>query len=157
MLAVDSPKLAWVTLASAQAKVVPPEIAKTPGEACDLAASKESRLAALRLGFFAPDHDASGWLDGWYPATFKMQAESVGPHGTGLSEYWTAGTAPLFEVIPDHDPFKPHAAWPELREQFGERVSTVVIGDASHALFPEQPLAVADVVIPWMKTLLASS
>lgn len=37
----------------------------------------------------------------------------------------------------------------ELRIQFAERVTTVIIQEASHALFPEQPGAIADAVLPW--------
>ena len=70
-----------------------------------------------------------------------------------MSEYWAAGKATTLEIIPDHDPFKPHEFWHELRNESRGRVSTVVIGNASHALFPEQPLAVVDAVLPWMKTV----
>ena len=59
------------------------------------------------------------------------------------------------EIIPESDPFKPHASWLELREEFGERVSRCIISDASHALFPEQPDQVADVVIRWRRRLSA--
>jgi hypothetical protein len=63
----------------------------------------------------------------------------------------------MLEIIPDHDPFKPHRSWHELRVEFRDRVSTAVIEDASHALFPEQPHAVAMTVVPWIKKLLPSS
>jgi len=59
----------------------------------------------------------------------------------------------LLEVIPDHDPFKARQFWHELRDEYDARVSTVVIKDASHALFPEQPLAVVDAVLPWMNSM----
>jgi hypothetical protein len=35
----------------------------------------------------------------------------------------------------------------DLRAQFGSRVASTVIEDASHALFPEQPAAMASAVI----------
>ena len=59
------------------------------------------------------------------------------------------------EIIPEADPFKPRAYWEELRHQLGKRVSTEIVPDASHALFPEQPDRVADVVIAWYRRLLS--
>lgn len=69
------------------------------------------------------------------------------------SDWWGAGAAPLLELIPADDPFKPRDKWDELAKTYGNRVETVVIPDASHALFPEQPAAVADAVIAWVRTL----
>jgi len=40
------------------------------------------------------------------------------------------------EIIPDADPFKPRECWEELRHQLGNRVTTEIVTDASHALFP---------------------
>jgi pimeloyl-ACP methyl ester carboxylesterase len=40
-----------------------------------------------------------------------------------------------------------------MREEFGERVSVVVIQDASHALIQEQPDAVAAAILAWIKKL----
>lgn len=147
-LATDYPSLvAGVILAAAQCSSVPAEISRTPHDACDLSAPMEVRLAALQKGFFAPGHDASIWLDGWYPKTMKMQVESV--KQTNVKEIWNAGSAPLLEIIPEFDPFKPREFWGELHQQLGDRVSTVIIPGASHALFPEQPERVAEAVIHW--------
>ena len=41
----------------------------------------------------------------------------------------------------------------EMREEFGERVSVVVIPDASHALMPEQPAAVTAAILAWIGKL----
>lgn len=157
MMAVDHPSLVrGVILAAAQCSSVSPEINKTPHQACDLNAPVEERLAALRKGFFAPNHDPSIWLEGWYPETMQMQVSSVGTlPAAELVEIWAAGSAPLLEIIPDTDPFKPRAYWEELRHQLGNRVSTEIVTDASHALFPEQPDRVADVVIAWCQRLLS--
>ena len=40
-----------------------------------------------------------------------------------------------------------------MKEEFGARISTVVIANASHALVPEQPQALADALDDWIKTL----
>jgi hypothetical protein len=41
----------------------------------------------------------------------------------------------------------------EMKEEFGDRVSIAVIHDASHALVPEQPAAVVDAIVAWMRKL----
>jgi pimeloyl-ACP methyl ester carboxylesterase len=41
----------------------------------------------------------------------------------------------------------------EIREGFGERATIVVLPDASHALIPEQPDAVVDAIVAWMRRL----
>lgn len=148
MVATDHPDLVKaVSLVSAQAKEVTPEIAKTPFIAGDTSLPDVERLAALRTAFFAPGHDAALWLKGWYPATLKMQQEAN--EAVDFADYWSCGTVPLQEIIAEHDPFKPRSAWHEMRDQFGDRIATTVIKDAAHALFPEQPAAVADAILPW--------
>jgi hypothetical protein len=72
-----------------------------------------------------------------------MQVTSVTTAGANLNRYWSAGTAPIFEVIAALDPFHQNHQWHDLRAQLGPRVTSTVIEDASHALFPEQPAAVA--------------
>jgi pimeloyl-ACP methyl ester carboxylesterase len=148
MTTTDYPKLVKaVVLAASQGAHVAEDIAKTPFIAGDISASAADRLAALQKAFFAPGHDARAWLNGWHPATLRMQrdaAQTVTP-----SDYWACGDVPLLELIGECDPFKPKQYWGELRSQFGERVTTEIIQEASHALFPEQPGAIADAVLPW--------
>ena len=68
--------------------------------------------------------------------------------------FWAAGSAPVLEIIPEADPFKPREYWGELRQQLGNRVTTEIVSHASHALFPEQPDKVTDVVIAWCRRLI---
>lgn len=150
-VAADYPSLVrGVVLAAAQCSLVPPEISRTPHDACDPIAPTEKRLAALRKGFFAPNHDARIWLDGWYPETMQMQVASVAR--TAVGDFAGAGSAPLLEIIPDSDPFKPREYWGELRELLGSRVTTEIVADASHALFPEQPDRVVEAVVAWCRS-----
>lgn len=154
MVAVDHPDLVrGVVLAAAAASHWAPEIAATPLIAGDLSRPEPERLAALKLGFFAPGHDPAAWLQGWWPAAQKMEANSREKAGVQQSEWWSAGKAPLLELIPASDPFKPRDQWGELAASYGERVTTVVIPDASHALFPEQPEKVAAAIIAWVAML----
>ena len=156
MTAVDFPALVrGVVLAAAAAREYAPEIAATPRRAGNLAAPEADRLDALRLGFFAPGHDPTPWLHGWHPATQRMQIDCREKHGVKQSDWWHAGTAPMLELIPALDPFKPRDKWDELRIEFGPRVQARMIEDASHALFPEQPRAVAGAVLAWVAALPA--
>jgi pimeloyl-ACP methyl ester carboxylesterase len=141
------------TKIAAQGKTVPPAINDAPFRASDLTPPKDERLAALKLAFFAPGHDPSIWLDGWYPQTLAMQHAAVTAVGSQLDRYWAAGTAPVFEIIAEYDPFHQETQWGDLRAQFGPRVTTTVIADASHALFPEQPATVASAVLDYLRTL----
>jgi pimeloyl-ACP methyl ester carboxylesterase len=77
-----------------------------------------------------------------------------GTFGRGLIDHYSAaGTAPVFEIIAEYDPFHPKDQWADLRSQLGTRVTTTVIDGASHALFPEQPDAVASAVIAYLQTM----
>jgi pimeloyl-ACP methyl ester carboxylesterase len=150
VLSVEHPDLvSGVILAAASATKVAPEINATPFIAGDPTRPEQERLAALRLAFFAPGHDPRPWLEGWYPETLAMQHAAVA--ATQLEPYWFGGVAPLLEINARHDPFKPPARWSELRDAVGDRVTTVLIDDAAHALFPEQPQRVAAVVVAWME------
>ena len=141
-------KVACVVLAAASGKTVAPEINSAPMRAGDLTLSDDERLAALRLAFFAPGHDASDWLTGWYPETLAMQVDCV--HHADLDSYRGAGNAPVLEIIAALDPFHQRAEWGDLRDRYGGRVTTTVIADASHALFPEQPTAVANAITSYL-------
>ena len=149
MVATDHPDVVKaVVLAAGQASEVAEEVARTPFIAGDPGLPNAIRLKALGKGFFAPGHDAIAWLDGWHPETLAMQhaAAQAVPRGV----YRACGDVPLLEVFGAHDPFKPRPYWDEMRERFGDRVVSVVIDDASHALFPEQPDRVAKAVMSWL-------
>ena len=141
-------KVACVILAAASGKTVAPEVNSAPMRAGDPTLSDDERLAALRLAFFAPGHDASGWLTGWYPETLAMQVDCV--QRADVSRYRGAGTAPIFEIIAELDPFHQRDEWGDLGDLYGARVTTTVIADASHALFPEQPTATADAITSYL-------
>ncbi|MCH9728927.1 MAG: alpha/beta hydrolase [Actinomycetia bacterium] len=138
-----------VALVSSQAKEVPERIAQSPFVVGDPTRPVSERLAVLQDTFFAPGNDARAWLDGWYPETLRMQRAAV--RSVPLQEYWRCGSVPLLEVTPEHDAFKPHKYWNEMRDDFGGRVTTVMIAGAGHALFPEQPEAAAEAILSWAR------
>ncbi len=156
MVAVAHPRLvAGIVLVAAAAKSFPRELAVAVEQSGAIDLPRDLRLAALRLGFFAQGHDPTPWLDGWFPAAHRVQVTAAA--ATPQHEYWHAGNAPLLELIPEQDPFKPREKWSETRDDFGARVETVIIPGASHALIPEQPAAVVAVVVPWARAKLAGS
>ena len=148
VVTTDHPDLVKaVILASAQGSHILEDIATAPFVAGDPSVPEAERLATLRKAFFAPNHDASIWLEGWYPETLKMQRAAA--KAVNLADFQACGNVPLLELIAACDPFNSKQDWPKLREQLGPRVTTEVIHDASHALFPEQPDKVAAVVLSW--------
>ena len=148
VLATDHPDLVKaVVYATAQGSHVPEDIATSPFKAGDLSLPDTERLAILQKAFFAPGHDATAWLKGWYPGTLQMQRAAA--KATDLDKFNACGGVPLLELIAACDPFNSKKDWPLLLEQLGPRVTPLVIDDASHALFPEQPDKVADAVVSW--------
>jgi pimeloyl-ACP methyl ester carboxylesterase len=152
MTAADYPQhVRGVVIAAAAAKSYPPELSAAVTNAGDLALPEAERLAALRFGFFAPGHDPTVWLTGWHPQVRASQRAAAA--ATPQQEWWSAGTAPLLDLQAEHDPFKPPEKRNEMKDEFGGRVTVTVIPDASHALMPEQPGAVVDALVAWIKSL----
>jgi pimeloyl-ACP methyl ester carboxylesterase len=158
MTAIDYPELVrGVVMAAAAAKAYPAGFdgAKALSEAVrkagDFALPQPERLGYLRLAFFAPNSDASIWLQGWHPIADEVQSDAG--RATKQSEWWSGGSVPLLDLQGELDPFRPRAMSNEMREEFGERVSVVVIPNASHALLPEQPAAVTAAILAWIGKL----
>lgn len=158
MTAVDYPQLVrGVVIAAAATKAYPAgfagakELSEAVRKSGDPALSDAERLGYLRADFFAPDSDASVWLKGSYPEVDAAQLAAG--RATPQSEWWGGGTAPLLDLQGALDPFKPRSMMNELRDEFGERASVVVIPNASHALIPEQPAAVVEAIVAWIGKL----
>ena len=158
MTAIDHPELVrGVVMVAAAAKAYPvgfpgaKELSEAVQKSGDFALPTSERLRYLRLAFFAPNSDPRAWLQGWHPAADEVQLAAG--RATKQSEWWSGGTVPLLDLQGALDPFKPRAMTNEMREEFGERVSVVVIPNASHALLPEQPDAVVDAILGWIGKL----
>jgi pimeloyl-ACP methyl ester carboxylesterase len=152
MTAVDYPQLVrGVVIAAAAAKQYAPELTVAVTKAGDLTLSDAERLAALRYAFFTPDHDASVWLGGWHPEIRDSQRAAVA--AVRQDEWWSGGSAPLLDLQAAQDPFKPESKRNEMKDEFGSRVTVIVIPNASHALIPEQPDAVVAALTSWIKGL----
>ena len=158
MTAIDHPELVrGVVMAAAAAKAYPvgfpgaKELSEAVQKSGDFALPTSERLKYLRLAFFAPSSDARAWLQGWHPAADEVQLAAG--RATKQSEWWSGGTVPLLDLQGALDPFKPRAMSNEMRDEFGERVSVVVIPDASHAVIQEQPNAAAAAILAWIAKL----
>jgi len=152
MTAVDHPNLVrGIVIAAAAAKQYPSELTAAINIAGDPSKPAEDRLKALRFAFFAAGNDPRAWLAGWHPEVREVQRAAAA--AVKQSEWWSAGSAPLLDLQAEQDPFKPADKRNEMKDEFGARVTIVVIPDASHALIPEQPKAVVDALVTWVKTL----
>lgn len=152
MLATSHPHLVrGVVLIAAAAKAYPPELHAIVAAAGNRRLSDAERLAALRRGFFTPAGDAASWLSGWADGAIEIQAAAV--KATPQDDYWCAGTAPLLDIIAEHDPFRPRNTWQDSRVAFGERATVSIVPAASHALIPEQPQAVIREIAKWARRL----
>jgi len=152
MTATDHPELVrGIVLMAAAAKTFPDYLRSDVQQSADTSLPDAVRIAALRRGFFLEGHDASVWLNGWSPAAHRSQGAAAA--ATRQAEYWQAGTVPILDLVPDNDPFKPRAKWYESRDEFGARATVIIIPRASHALIPEQPQAVVEAIVDWVRKL----
>ena len=162
-LAADRPDLVQgVVMAAASAGKIPPGSTEKPigpevrqGIDCPSNASlpEATRLDCLRQIFFAPGHDASVWLGGWNDDVHHM--ESWAREHTPVDDYFAAGKAPILDLQAEQDPVAPRRFSKVLQSMIGDRVMVVVVPDASHALFPEQPEIVAKEIATFARRVFA--
>ncbi|KAL4875419.1 Alpha/Beta hydrolase protein [Aspergillus karnatakaensis] len=152
VIALEYPeKVPAIVVAAPGGITLPPEIATMPFIAGNTSLPLSTRLSALKTAFFAPGHNPRIWLDGWYPDGLAMEHGAVEAYGS-LEGHWGGGNeTQVLEVIPADDPFQPRGQWNVTEGLYPERAESVVIQDASHALFPEQGPAVVSAVLPWVE------
>jgi len=152
MTAVDHPKLVRaVVLAAAAAKKFPPRLSQLVSKSADESVPEAERLAAMQEIFFASGNDPRIWLKGWWKDA--SEAQRVAAANVKQSDWWAAGSVPLFDLQAGIDPFKPKGTENELKDEFPDRVTVAVIANASHALLPEQPAAVVQAIAGWVRKL----
>lgn len=152
--AADFPQLtrAVVLLAATHTWPLAPELRDSINKCHMMSLPEDVRLRHLQHVFFAPGNDARVWLDGWNEDV--MHAERAATEATPKAEWWTAGSAPVLDVLALDDPLSPPGSTGCYRDEWGaDRVEIVSIPDAAHALLPEQPAAVADALIAYMRKL----
>ncbi len=149
---VDHPdRVRGVAIVAAAAKDYPPGMAEHVARSADLSLPDAERLKSIQYAFFTPGFDASVWLHGWYPQVSRAQRQAG--LATPQATWWSGGKAPLLDLQAGADPFKPAASRSEVRDEFGDRVTQVVIPDTGHALIPEAPDAVVEALVAWARSL----
>jgi pimeloyl-ACP methyl ester carboxylesterase len=103
------------------------------------------RSRALHRAFFAPGNRAPDyWMVGWYPRAGLAQGRATA--FTPLSQWARGGAAPLLVVQPDNDAATPDGG-EKLKQLYPDRVTTLNLENAGHAILPEQPEAIARIVL----------
>ena len=152
MTAVDHPALVrGVVIAAAASREYDPALRAEIDKAGDPTLPETVRLAALRKAFFAPASDPRSWLSGWHPHLRETQRAAAA--AVAQQQWWPGGIAPLLDLQADQDPFRAESTRQEMKNEFGDRVTVVVIKNASHALFPERPQEVAAALAEWIARL----
>jgi len=154
-VAMDHPELvrAVVMLAGAGRAPIPGEVRAAILRCGDLSLPDADRVAALRIAFFAPGNDpvAAGWLQGWDPEVKLKQLAAE--NRTPPDEFIPAGHASILDLQAEFDTVVPPSARQDLKNELGERVTIRVIANAGHALIPEQPEAVANAMVDYIRDL----
>src|SRR5712671_2752561 len=152
MTATDHPRLVrGVVLAAAAAKKFPPRLSQLVSKSADMSLPEAERIAYMQEIFFAFGNDPKIWLKGWWAEA--SEGQRVAAANVKQSDWWAAGSVPLFDLQAGIDPFKPKGTENELKDEFPDRVTVAVIPNASHALLPEQPAAVVKAISAWVRTL----
>lgn len=151
---IQPQRVRGVALLAAAAREFPPGLPAALDTAADALQPRAHRLQALQQAFFAPGHAPDAWLHGWYPQ-WRAHYRAAGSQPPKDS-WWPTSPVPLLDLQAAQDPWRPPATRDELRAALGDAlVSTALIADASHALLPEQPQAVAEAVDRWARQLPA--
>ena len=74
-----------------------------------------------------------------------------------MDDYFAAGRAPILDLQAEDDPVAPRRFSNVLKSMIGDRVTVVVVPNASHALFPEQPDAVAKEIAAFARRVFANN
>lgn len=109
-----------------------------------------ARLEAVRTAFFAPGNEVpSSWRTGWHRVAAALQSGAV--RRTPTEDWWSAGDAPMLVVQGLQDRIAPPANGRRLRNE--RPLTTLVeIDGAGHALLPEQPVAVVEAMLNFLRT-----
>jgi pimeloyl-ACP methyl ester carboxylesterase len=154
MLATDRPDLVRaVSLVAANVgrDPSPPDVRAAIRASADPSLPDATRLDALRYAFFAPGNDPSAWLGGWHPPV--LAAQRLAGDRTSRDEDFAGGGAPILYLQPAHDPLAHGHHAQEYRAQLGDRVTIVMIPQASHAAIAEQPEFISDALVAYARGL----
>lgn len=127
-----------------------PEIVDAVLKSGDMSLPETERLTYLRKVFFAPGNDPSIWLTGWHA---DVSTACAAAFKTPQADYWESGGRPILDLIAASDPLRPRESYEDIRGDLGpDRVSVVIVPNASHALVLEQPDLVADALLQFARS-----
>lgn len=124
-----------------------PEVMRHFARCHDESLSDAQRLESIGVVFFAPGNDASSWLHGWYP---EAGAISAAMQQSDPAEWAMAGQAPVLVIHPLDDVMFPCKAGREFALLLGDRAHYVEIARCGHAILPEQPEMVANILVAFL-------
>jgi len=151
--AADHPDLVrGVVIAAAAAKTYPSELSVAVTRSGDMSLPKEERLKYLRGTFFLrPAMIRRSGSRAWHPQASESQR--LAGLATRQQDWWAAGKVPLLDLQAAEDSVPSDRADERAQDELGDRVTVAVIANASHALLPEQPKAVVDAIVAWVRQL----
>lgn len=146
------PRLVRAVVAlGAAAREFPAGMGEALAIASDPSRHESERLDALRLCMFAPGNSPHSWLVGWHPQWRTAYREAA--QHPSKADWFAHGHAPLLDLQGAYDPWRPPGTRRELVDALGTKVTVQRIENASHALVPEQPRAIAEAITAWLQGL----
>lgn len=144
--AADRPELvARVGLLACGGLIEMPEKARKALIGCyDESPSPDEHIECVRYGFFAKGNDPEVWRGGWYRQVMRMQSFAV--RTTPVEDWWEAGGQPILVVQALEDAIALPANAHDLKERLGARATLVELPNAGHAMLPEQPARIVEIV-----------
>jgi pimeloyl-ACP methyl ester carboxylesterase len=134
-----------ILLASGGQVAIPPAIAKALRDVFDPTQSPEAHIAAVRTAFFAPGNDPEVWREGWYGAVALEQQSAFRELSV---QAWTGGgKANIYIVQAAQDVLAAPANAEALRSAYPDRVEVAILQNAGHAMLPEQPERLAELIL----------
>jgi pimeloyl-ACP methyl ester carboxylesterase len=126
-----------------------PQVLKALNAVFDPALPPAEHLAAVKLAFFAEGADPGLWTGGWHGDVARAQQAAL---AATPPDQWTGGGAvPILVVQAAEDAVAPPANAEALKKASPDRVEVVVLPHAGHAMLPEQPRELAQILIGYLK------
>jgi pimeloyl-ACP methyl ester carboxylesterase len=107
------------------------------------------RIRAQRATLYAPGNEICPELV--YRHRLRAVRRQFAALRTPLEEIWRPGPTPILWVHGEADVLVPLEIACALRDQFPDQVTLVVIPGAAHALIPEQPEAVLEAIVGFLR------
>lgn len=111
-----------------------------------------ARDEAIHFAFFADGNPVPPeWRSGWYPAAGILQTRATTAQSP--ASWRGGGQAKMLVLQPQEDKPAPSERSMRLAADFPARVTLRVIAGAGHALLPERPQEVLDIVIGFLRAV----